>query len=237
MIIPILILTMVATSAGAAHAGPGLAQTHQAAFLGSDSANQADSDYDDEEAGELREWHESRVWYVRGGVSRWTAIFGDNYGLGYGLHGGYAYGWKPNLVIRATVGTYYFKAEDIAGARPTATSTLWVIPILVGTDYLIKPEGTMRPFIGAGLGAYYLKANFDDADTSKFEFSNLFQAYFGGQARAGLSIVRPNSNFGYEIAGSYNMIFNDLSEFNMGTPSHHDHWEIGAGITYFVPEF
>jgi hypothetical protein len=174
---------------------------------------------------------------VRAGISRWTAIFGENYGFGYGALGGYAYGTSPSLVVRVTTGALYFNADTIAGARATASSTLWVIPLLVGADYVFSPDAAMRPFLGGAAGVYGLNADFDDIDASYFDYRSIFQAYFGAQARGGVTLLRRDSNLAFEIAGSYNVIFNDLSEFNMGTPSTHHHWEIGGGIVYMIPGF
>jgi hypothetical protein len=240
MIVLILSLIVVATSLGTAHADPYDGGAEQAAALGGfqqaengDEEEQSDEPFDVE----VRDWNDSRVWYVRGGISRWTAIFGENYGIGYGAIGGYAYGFRPHWIVRATVGAYYYKADTIANAPPTASSTLWTIPILIGFDYLRNDRGTVRPQIGAGLGAYYLRGTFSDVNSAHFDFRNVFQAYFGAQGRANIEIHRADSNLGFEIGGTYNIIFNSLEEFNMGTPSSHHFWEVGAGIIYFVPEF
>jgi hypothetical protein len=217
------------------------------------SAKQADYDIEDDEPGELRDWEDATAWFARGGYASWTAVFGDRFGSGLGLQGGLAYGLTSNLVIRGTTGFYNFGSDDIhyryvyqpheipgvvdsVEAR-VADASVTAIPVLFGVDYVFASSGKLRPFIGGAVGADFLMADFNAQDASIFEYNDLFQAYLGIQLRAGATLLRPDANLGIEFGGSYNMIWDELPEFKMGDPSHHDFYEIGVGVIYFLPEF
>jgi hypothetical protein len=70
--IPILALCMVALFVTPATAESWLAGGEATADTG--TFRQADDDDDEEYLGELNSWEDSRAWWVRAGISRWTAI-------------------------------------------------------------------------------------------------------------------------------------------------------------------
>ncbi|MGD8395522.1 MAG: hypothetical protein PVF43_08610 [Candidatus Eiseniibacteriota bacterium] len=199
-----------------------------------------------EEPGELRSWHLSRALYVRGGMAQWTATFGDNFGTGFGLQGGFAYGLRPSLVMRVTGGFYTWNADDLATGDPQrdellngrdASASVMTMPITVGADYLLPRQSFGIPYLGGGAGVTFVRGNFDDVDASFFKFDDLLEGYFAVQIRGGLTIQRRDSNLAFELGGSWNMIMDGLAEFSFGDPSHHDYYELGAGIVYFLSEY
>jgi hypothetical protein len=199
-----------------------------------------------EEEGAIRDWHLSRALYVRGGMAQWTATFGDNFGTGFGLQGGFAYGLRPSLVVRATGGYFTWSADALSTGDPAlddrlndrgATASVFTLPITVGADYLLPRQSFGTPFLGGGAGVTFVRGDFNDVDASFFKFDDLLEGYLAVQLRGGITIPRRDSNLAFEIGGSWNMIMDGLSEFSFGDPSHRDYYEIGGGIVYFLPEY
>jgi len=193
------------------------------------------SDVGDDDEGSRTSLATQRAFFVRGGLSSFTAQFGDSYGAGFGGEGGFLYGWRDNLIIRASLGYYAFSTTDIAGA-PDASSDVALMPILVGADYLLSTRSSIVPYIGAAIGPTFLQADFEDAGNGKFAYADLFEAWLGAEGRLGAWMRRPRSRWEATAELAYGVIWDELPEFAMGDPSHHDYYKIAAGITYFVGE-
>ncbi len=178
------------------------------------------------------DWREKRGWFVRGGVSKWTAIFGSNFGLGFGATGGYAGGLTDRLLLRVHSGAFRWSADAIDGARPGATASMTLVPLAGGVDYLVTTSGNITPYVGGSGGVALIAADFEDLDASFFEYDDITTLFPMAEVRAGVLMARPQSRFDFDAALRYALVIDSLPEFNMGDPATHDAFGVTAGIIW-----
>ena len=102
------------------------------------------------------------------------------------------------------------------------TSTVWAkmytMPLLFNARYNFKPEGTIRPYVGLGTGAYYIQ---QESQVGMF-IENLKNWRFGLAPEAGLYYPLGMSDLGLHAKVTYNYVFynnvrpinNDLGYLN-----------------------
>ncbi len=114
--------------------------------------------------------------------------------LGPGLSVGLQSGW--HVLSEESSGTLQFPGGAITG---TAFRYVNSIPVLLTGDYRFQTGGEIQPFLGAGIGTYWIE-NRTEAGVFAIEDSNW---HFGLMGEAGLAWIRPNDT-AFTLAARYN---------------------------------
>jgi opacity protein-like surface antigen len=87
------------------------------------------------------------------------------------------------------------------------TSTIWakmyIMPLLANIRYNFMPEGTVRPYVGLGTGAYYIQ---QETQVGIYD-ENRNNWRFGLTPEAGLYVPFGLSDFGLHARIGYNQVF------------------------------
>jgi outer membrane protein W len=116
---------------------------------------------------------------------------------------------RPGLTVGLQSGWHVMDEEtdgttQIPGGAITGTAFRYInsVPVLLTGDYNFQPGGAFQPFVGAGLGTYWIE-NRTEAGVFAIEDSNW---HFGLMGEAGLVWVRPGGA-AFTLTGRYNWAF------------------------------
>jgi outer membrane protein W len=109
------------------------------------------------------------------------------------------------------------------------TSTVWAkmyaMPLLLNAQYNFKPEGTIRPYVGLGLGPYYIQ---QETQVGIFT-DNRNNWRFGLAPEIGLYYPFGLSDLALHVRVAYNQVFYNVDPIgsNLGFP------DVSVGLAFF----